>query len=87
MAGGTLNGHGLSNSSTFRVTQKTVLMMVRPPGLPVMRTGRPLLTTMVGVMELSIRLPGAIWLGGVPVFFIVNVHPSGASYTPLGRAE
>ena len=49
----------MSYSRAFTSTQNTVLMMVRPPGLPVMSTARPLRVTMTGVMELSIRLPGA----------------------------
>ena len=42
-------------------------MIVRPPGLPVTSTARPSRATTVGDCELSIRLPGAITLGGVPI--------------------
>ena len=38
----------------------TVLGMAWLPGLPVTSTTRPFLATMVGVMELMGRLPGAI---------------------------
>ena len=54
---------GMSKSITFTTTHRTVLMIVRPPGLPVTSTGLPSFSTITGVMELSIRLPGAIWFG------------------------
>ena len=37
-------------------------MMVLPPGVPRTATGRPSRSTMVGVIELSGRLPGAMAL-------------------------
>ena len=45
----------------------TVLMIVRPPGLPVTSTRRPSRMTNVGVCALSMRLPGAMRLGAVPM--------------------
>ena len=40
----------------------TVLMIMPLPGLPVTSQLRPSLTTIVGAIELSMRLPGAIAL-------------------------
>ncbi len=53
----------MSKSITFSTTAKTVLMIVRLPGLPVTSTTLPSFATMVGVCELSMRLPGAIGVG------------------------
>jgi len=52
-----------------------VLMIVRPPGLPVIRNGFLSLRTIIGDMELSIRLPGWIKLGFVPMRPRVSVTP------------
>ena len=57
----------MSNSSTFSTICSDVLMMVRLPGLPVISTTLPLRVTIVGVWELSMRLPGAIWFASVPI--------------------
>ena len=45
----------------------TVLMIVRPPGDPVTMNSVPFFVTIVGLIELSIRLPGAMRLAGVPM--------------------
>ena len=45
----------------------TVLMIVRPPGEPVTMNSLPFFVTIVGVIELSIRLPGAMTFAGVPM--------------------
>jgi len=66
---------GISNSITFSVTHSTVLMMVRPPGLPVTSTGLPPFSTSVGVIELNMRLPGATRFGGVPISPVRVVIP------------
>src|SRR5262249_51801391 len=50
-------------------------MIVRLPGLPVTSTTLPFRATMVGVCDDSMRLPGAIWLGNVPM-------PPSRSVTP-----
>ena len=42
------------------MTSSTVLMMVGPPGEPTASTGLPSFSTMVGVIEESGVLPGAI---------------------------
>ena len=42
-------------------------MMREPPGEPTTSSSLPSLATMVGVIELSIRLPGAISLALPPV--------------------
>ena len=52
----------MSKSITLVITSNTVLMMVGPPGLPVTRKGLPSFATMVGVIEDSGRLPGAMAL-------------------------
>ena len=62
-----LRAIGMSKSTTLTTTHSTVLMIVRLPGLPVTRTTLPSLATIVGVCELSIRLPGAIRFGSVPM--------------------
>ena len=64
--------HVMPNSVTSSTTLKTVLMIVRPPGEPVMSTTLPSSTTIVGVIELSMRLPGAIRFGGVPIVPVVR---------------
>jgi hypothetical protein len=50
-------------------------MIVRLPGLPVISITLPSFATMVGVCEDSIRLPGAIWLGAVPMVPSRRVSP------------
>lgn len=45
----------------------TVVMMVDPPGLPTARNGAPSSSTVVGLIELRDRLPGAGRLGPSPV--------------------
>ncbi len=52
---------------TPSTTESTVLMIVRPPGEPVTSTTLPSLATIVGVIELSIRLRGSIRFAGVPM--------------------
>ena len=41
----------MSKSTTLTTTHSTVLMIVRPPGLPVTSTTLPSLATIVGVCE------------------------------------
>ncbi len=53
-------------SMTFINTCSTVVMMVLPPGDPVTNTGSPSRRTIVGVIELSMRLPGAMALASSP---------------------
>ena len=54
-------------SITFDTSCSTVLMMRLPPGLPVTSTSRPSLSTRVGVIELSGRLPGPTALAAPPI--------------------
>ena len=54
-------------SRTFNSTHNIVLGIVRPPGEPVTGSRRPSRDTIVGDCELSMRLPGAIVLAGVPI--------------------
>ena len=58
------------------MTLSTVLMIVRLPGLPVTRKTLPFFARIVGVCELSMRLPGAIRLGAVPIAPWVVVTPA-----------
>ena len=53
----------------------TVLMIVRPPGEPVTSTSLPSFVTIVGVIELSMRLPGSIRFAGVPMSPSAFVSP------------
>ena len=71
----TASSIGSPYSNTPNTTDKTVLMIVRPPGLPVTSTARPSRATTVGDCELSIRLPGAITLAGVPIAPCRSVTP------------
>ncbi len=47
---------------TFMIVSRVMVMMREPPGLPVTMHGLPSLVTMVGLIELSGRLPGAMAL-------------------------
>ncbi len=47
---------------TLRMISRTVVMIRDPPGVPTTNTGLPSFSTMLGVMELRGRLPGAIAL-------------------------
>ena len=42
-------------------------MIVRPPGEPVTMNSLPFFVTIVGLIELSMRLPGAMRFAGVPM--------------------
>ena len=44
-----------------------MLMMVRPPGVPVTMNSWPSLAMIVGAMLDSMRLPGRARFGGVPI--------------------
>ena len=57
----------MSKSMTFDTTWRTVLMIVRPPGLPTTATSRPSRATIVGVMLDSIRCCGRTRFGSVPI--------------------
>ena len=50
----------MSNTMALRSVCSTVVMISEPPGLPAASQGCPSLKTMVGVIEESGRLPGAI---------------------------
>jgi len=56
---------------------------VRPPGEPVTSTSRPSRATIVGVIELSIRLSGAIRLAGVPMSPVSVVEPGRRLKSPI----
>ena len=58
-------------------------MMVRPPGEPVTSASLPLRVTMVGDIDDSIRLPGAMTLGGVPMSPVVLVSPGLRLKSPI----
>ncbi len=73
----------MPHAVTFRTTFATVLMIVRPPGDPVSSSTLPSFTTIVGVMELSIRLPGAITLAGVPMSPVRFVVPGFLLKSPI----
>jgi len=49
------------------MVSSTVLMIVRPPGLPVTMNSCPSFARIVGVMLDSIRLPGSARFGFVPI--------------------
>ncbi len=66
-----------------RMTQSVVLGMVRPPGDPVTILTLPSRSTIVGVMELSIRFPGAMMLAGVPIRPDVSVRPGIKLKSPI----
>ena len=70
-------------STTLRMVCSTVLMMVRPPGLPVTSTRRPSRVTMVGDMLDSMRLPGPARLGSVPMSPKSVVMPGPALKSPI----
>ena len=58
-------------------------MIVRPPGEPVSSTTFPFFSTIVGVIELSIRLPGSIRFGGVPMPPVRFVSPGFLLKSPI----
>ncbi|MNC98510.1 hypothetical protein D3C83_164940 [compost metagenome] len=58
-------------------------MIVRPPGEPVTSTTRPPFETITGVIELSMRLPGAIRLAGVPMSPVRLVVPGFLLKSPI----
>jgi hypothetical protein len=68
---------------TASTTPKTVLMIVRPPGDPVISTTLPPFDTIVGVIELSIRLPGSIRFAGVPTVPSDSVTPGFLLKSPI----
>ena len=68
---------------TLRIVNSTVLMIVRPPGLPVAMTRRPSRATIVGVMLESIRLPGSVRFGPVPISPVSVVIPGAALKSPI----
>ena len=58
----------MPHAVTFSTTLSTVLMIVRPPGDPVTQHDLAVLrATIAGVIELSMRLPGAMRFAGVPM--------------------
>ena len=63
--------------------QNTVLMIVRPPGLPVTNVTWPFFETTTGVIELSIRFPATIWLGFVPIRPFEFVMPGRGLKSPI----
>ena len=58
-------------------------MIVRPPGEPVISTTLPPFDTIVGVIELSIRLPGSIRLAAVPIVPSGSVTPGFLLKSPI----
>ena len=56
----------MSKVSTFRISCSTTVMIVEPPGLPVMRKGVPSLSTIVGAMEDRGRFLGSMALATSP---------------------
>ena len=52
----------MPKSTRFISVSSTAVMMRGPPGLPSTNTGRPSFSTIVGVIDDSGRLPGAIAL-------------------------
>ena len=65
----------MSKSITLTTMFSTVLIIVRLPGLPVTSMTLPLRAMIVGVCELSMRLPGAIKLASVPIAPLRSVTP------------
>ena len=57
----------MPKSTASTIVSSTVLMMVRPPGLPVTMNSLPSFARIVGVMLESIRLPGSARFGLVPI--------------------
>jgi hypothetical protein len=70
-------------SITLMMVCSTVLMIVRPPGLPVTINSVPSRVTMVGVMLEIMRLPGAARLGSVPTSPDSVVSPGPALKSPI----
>ena len=58
-------------------------MIVRPPGEPVTSTSLPFFATIAGVIELSIRFPGAMTLAGVPIVPVAVVAPGFLLKSPI----
>ncbi len=56
----------MPKSITLTTVCSTVVMMRAPPGLPVTSTGLPSLSTRVGLMDESGRLPPATALASPP---------------------
>jgi hypothetical protein len=65
------------------IVSRTVLMIVREPGVPVTMTSFPSFATTVGDMLDSIRLPGAARFGSVPIKPSVFVRPGPALKSPI----
>ena len=65
-------------------TFSTVLMIVLPPGDPVTSASSPfLVVTMVGVIEQSMRFPGSMRLGSVPISPVRLVKPGFRLKSPI----
>ncbi len=73
----------IPNAVAFRMIWCTVLMIVLPPGDPVTSTVFPFRTTIAGLIEESIRLPGRIRFGAVPMSPIVFVSPAFLLKSPI----
>ena len=69
---------------TFRMTCKTVLMIVGPPEAPAVSTGRPRCITIIGDILESGRLPGAISLATAPSSLKTLGTPGPAAKSTLG---
>ena len=73
----------MPKSTTLTIVSSTVLMMVRPPGLPVTMNSRPSLASIAGVMLDNIRLPGCARFGFVPISPSAVVSSGPALKSPI----
>ena len=73
----------MPKSMTLRIVISTVLMIVRPPGVPVTMNSLPSLATIVGDMLDSMRLPGRARFGSVPISPCSLVSPGPALKSPI----
>ena len=66
---------------------KTVLIIVRPPGDPVISTNLPFRVTIVGVIELNMRLPGMIRLLVCGKGWLPAAVPGVITYDDFAKVE
>ena len=70
-----LDADASTSAETAAVEPLVAALRSRLPGLPVTSKTLPFLVRIVGVWELSMRLPGAIRFGAVPMVPLVSVRP------------
>ncbi len=82
-AASTADWMSIPKSMRCRITSRTLLMMVRPPGAPTTATSSPSFATIDGVMLESMRCSGRARFGSVPMRPRSVVIPGAALKSPI----